>query len=340
MPGVAAAAGASDLPLAATVWTSPLRARLRVEGQAGTPEEFPRTVPIHFYMPGYFEVMRTPVLAGTAFGPESRPDVPNPVVISTALAQALFPGGIALGKRIRRLDEAGEEIVYRRGGQSVPQPDYWVAGVVSDIRQGSLREGPAELIYIPVLEAPVDPGFVPTELDLVIRTDVPPLELAPAVREVIRDVDPVLGVAQVRALDGIVSSSVARERLLAALLGVAGVASLLLGAVGLYGVVAFTVRQRTREIGVRMALGARTSEVIEWQLRNALPIVVMGIVVGLAAAAVTTRTLRAFLFGVVPGDPLALGSAALLVAAVAVVAVVIPARRAARTDPVVALREP
>jgi hypothetical protein len=281
--------------------------------------------------------MRTPVLEGTAFGGGALPDAPNPVVISAALARRLFPGESALGKRIRRLEESGEEITYFRDGEVVLHPDYTVVGVAADVRQGSLRDAPAEMVYIPVLEPPVDPGFVPTEMDLVIRSEVPPLTLAPAVREIIRSIDPVLGVAQVRTLEGIVSASVARERFLATLLLVAGVASLLLGAVGVYGVVAYAVRQRTREIGVRMALGARSNEVVRGVLRGALPMVLAGAAVGLAAAAFATRALGAFLFGVAPGDPLALASVALLVIAVALAAVLVPATRAARIDPVVAL---
>jgi predicted permease len=336
LPGVVAVAGASDLPLAESIWTNPLRAPLRVDGRPRAGEVEP-AVPIHFFMPGYFQVMRTRVLEGTAFGPEGSPDVSNPVVISAALARRLFPQGSALGQRIRRLDESGEEITYFRDGQVVAHPDYVVAGVVADVRQGSLREAPAELVYIPVLESPVDPGFVPTEMDLVIRAEVPPLTLAPTVREIIRAVDPVLGVAQIRTLEGLVSASVARERFLAALLLIAGIASLLLGAVGVYGVVAYSVRQRTREIGVRMALGARSTEVVRWVVRGAAPMVLAGAAVGLAAAAFATRALGSFLFGVRPGDPVVLGTVALLVIAVALVAVLVPALRAARTDPMVAL---
>jgi ABC-type antimicrobial peptide transport system permease subunit len=157
------------------------------------------------------------------------------------------------------------------------------------------------------------------------------------VREIIRGIDPVLGVAQIRTLAGIVSASVARERFLATLLLVAGVAALLLGVVGVYGVVAYAVRQRTREIGVRMALGARPGELVGWVLRGALPMVAVGAAVGLAAAAFATRALRAFLFGVRPGDPGVLASVGLLVTVVALVAVLVPARRATRIDPVAAL---
>jgi predicted permease len=338
LPGVTAAAGASDLPLAESVWSNPLRAPLRVEGRPLTAGEAERTVPIHFFMPGYFDTMRTPVLEGTVPGVDGRSDAPNPVVISAALARRLFPGESALGKRIRRLDDSGEEITYFRDGEVVPHPDYTVAGVVADVRQASLRDSPAELVYIPVLDTPVDPGFVPTEMDLVIRAAVPPLTLAPAVREIIRTIDPVLGVAHVRTLEDIVASSVARERFLATLLLLAGAASLLLGVVGVYGVVAYGVRQGTREIGVRVALGARSTEVVGWVVRGALRVVLAGVVLGLAVATVATRLLASVLFGVEPGDPLVLGTAALVVMAAALAAVFVPAARAARIDPVAALK--
>jgi hypothetical protein len=260
------------------------------------------------------------------------------VVISAALARRLFPGESALGKRIRRLDDTGEEITYFRDGGVVPHPDYTVAGVVADVRQASLRDSPAELVYIPVLDPPVDPGFVPTEMDLVIRAAVPPLTLAPAVREIIQSIDPVLGVAHVRTLEDIVSASVARERFLATLLLLAGAASLLLGVVGVYGVMAYGVRQGTREIGVRVALGARATEVVGWVLRGALSVVLAGVVLGLGASAVATRLLRTLLFGVEPGDPLVFGTAALVVIAAALAAALVPAMRAARIDPVAALK--
>jgi putative ABC transport system permease protein len=338
LPGVVAAAGASDLPLAESIWTTPLRAPLRVDGRPAAPGEAERTVPIHFFMPGYFEVMRTRVIEGeVAFAREGAAAMPNPVVISSALARRLFPGESALGKRIRRLDESGEEMTYVRDGQAVPHPDYTIAGVVADVRQGSLREGPAELVYIPVLATPVDPGFLPTEMDLVVRTNVPPIGLAPAVRDAIHEIDPMLGVEQVRTLEGIVSASLARERFLTMLLLLAGAASLFLGTVGVYGVAAYAVRQRTREVGVRMALGATSGEVVRWVLRGALPMVIAGAILGLAAALVTTRALTAFLFEVRPSDPMALASVALLVSGVALLAVLAPASRAARMDPMVAL---
>ncbi|HUF75278.1 MAG TPA: ABC transporter permease, partial [Longimicrobiales bacterium] len=337
LPGVVAAAGASHLPLAESIWTNPLRVPLRVDATPVAASEVQPMVPIHFFMPSYFQVMRMPVLEGAGFGPEGPPDVPSPVVISDALARRLFPGRSALGERIRRLDESGEEITYFQDGAVVPHPDYVVAGVVADVRQASLRDAPAEIVYIPVLDPPVDPGFVPTEMDLVIRSAVPPLTLAPAIREIIREIDPVLGVAQIRTLEGIISASVGRERFLATLLLVAGMASLLLGAVGVYGVVAYSVRQRTREIGVRMALGARRTEVVRSVLRDALPMVLAGTIVGLAAATFATRVLGAYLFGVRPGDPVVLGSVALFVVAVALLAVLVPAARAARIDPALAL---
>lgn len=339
LPGVVAAAGASDLPLAESIWTNPLRAPLRVDGRAELPGEAERTVPIHFFMPGYFQVMRTPVLEGTAFGGGALPDAPNPVVISAALARRLFPGESALGKRIRRLEESGEEITYFRDGEVVLHPDYTVVGVAADVRQGSLRDAPAEMVYIPVLEPPVDPGFVPTEMDLVIRSEVPPLTLAPAVREIIRSIDPVLGVAQVRTLEGIVSASVARERFLATLLLVAGVASLLLGAVGVYGVVAYAVRQRTREIGIRIALGATAAHARALVLRQAALVVGMGVTVGLLGALALGRWLSSLVFETSPWDPRVLAATVLLLTTVAFVAAWLPARRAARVDPRTAILE-
>jgi putative ABC transport system permease protein len=332
LPGVTEAAAVTDLPLAERVWTRPFAYPLHVDG---IPIE--RTpVDLRFFMPGYFQAMTIPTLQGVSFARGETAQVPNPVVISEALAARLFPGQNPIGKRIRRLEETGEEVTY--GSEDRPQPDYVVAGVVADVRGVSLREGPAEIVYIPVLDPPVDPGFSPTEMSLVIRADVPPLMLAPAVRELVKEIHPVLGVARIRTLEGIVGASLARERLLTLLLAVAGGGSLLLGAVGIYGVVGYMARQRTQEIGVRMVLGARAREIVGLVLLDSIVMVGAGAVLGLVIAAVGTRALQSVLFGVSSGDPLTLLAITALVLAVALAAILGPATRAARVDPTTALK--
>lgn len=311
---------------------------LRLSDRPATTGEMVRPVDLRFFMPGYFQVMRTPVLEGGAFALVEQIEASHPVVISAALAARFFPADGAVGKRIRRLDSSGQEIVYRGpSGEVVEQPDYTVVGVVADVRRESLRDEPQEVLYIPVLEPRVDPGFIPTEMSLVIRSDTPPLMLAPVIRQVIRETDPVLGVARIQTLEGIVSASAARERLLAILLLAAGIASLFLGAVGTYGVVSDGVRQRAREIALRVALGASAGGIVRMVLVDSMTFVVIGGIVGLGATLSGTFFLRSFLFSISPTDTTTLISVTALVLGIAAGSILIPARRAAGVDPIEAL---
>ncbi len=338
MPGVTGAAGVSELPLTESVWTRPLASPLRVSDRPASPGETVRPVDLRFFMPGYFQVMQTPVLEGGAFSLEERIEALHPVVISAALAARLFPTDGAVGKQIRQLSSSGEEILRRgRSGEVLEQPDYTVVGVVADMREESLRDEAEEVIYIPVLEPSVDPGFAPTEMSLVIRSDVPSLTLAPAVRQAILETDPVLGVARIQTLEGIVSASAARERLLAVLLLVAGIGSLFLGAVGIFGVVSDGVRQRTREMALRVALGASEGGIVRMVLVDSMNFVVIGVIVGLGATLSGTLFLRSFLFAISPTDPITLISVTALVLGIAAASTLIPARRAAGVDPIEAL---
>jgi predicted permease len=336
LPGVQGAAAASSLPLSGE---GPYEYPLRVEGRAA-PGYAPPAVRMKFVTPRYFQVMRIPVVDGSSLLPRERPEVPNPVLVSAALARRLFPGESPIGKQVRRLDSDGEppRLFDPSTGSLRTTPPYTIAGVVADVRETSLREAPPEILYVPVLDPPVEPSVVPTEMTLVLRTAVPPLSLAPAVRLAVADVDPALSVARIRTLDAIVRASTARESFLMALLLAAATASLLLGSVGIYGVVAYVVRRRTQEIGIRVALGARAGRITGLVLRELLCSVLVGALVGLAGTFAGTRVLRSLLFGVSPTDPLTLAAVTALLLCVALLAGLIPARRAARVDPMVALR--
>ena len=338
MPGVTGAAAVSELPLTESVWTRPFAFPLRASDRPASPGETVRPVDLRFFMPGYFQVMQTPVLEGGAFSLEDQIEASHPVVISATLAARFFPAGGAVGGGIRRLAATGQEVL-RRGpsGEVLEQPDYTVVGVVADVREESLRNEAEEILYIPGLEPSVDPGFIPTEMSLVIRSDVPPLTLAPAVRQAIRETDPVLGVTRIQTLERIVGASAARERLLAVLLVVAGIGSLFLGAVGIYGVVSDAVRQRVREIALRVALGASEGGIVRMVLIDSMTFVVIGAIVGLAATLSGTFFLRSFLFSISPTDPATLISVAALVLTIAAASILIPARRAAGIDPIEAL---
>lgn len=326
LPGVTAAAMASSVPLTGEVWSS----RVRASDRPVRPEEKGREVALDFFTPGYLQTMRTPVVEGIGFAPGERVEAAHPVLLSASLARRLFPGESALGKPVRRLQSSGEE--------DPRQPDYTVAGVVADVRETSLRADPTEIVYIPVIAPPVEPSVVPTDMSLVIRSAAPPLTLVASVRSAIHEVAPELALGRVRSMESIVRRSTARESFLTLLLLVAAASSLFLGLVGIYGVVAYAVRRREQEIGIRVALGATAGQVTRLVLREWFSILAAGLAVGTLTALASTRALRSMLFEVSPTDPLTLGVVAVLLAAVALVASLVPARRAARTDPMVALR--
>jgi predicted permease len=326
LPGVTSAAMVGSVPLAGGLRAS----RLRASDRPVRPEEKGRQVALEFFTPGYLQTMRTPVVEGIGFAPGEHVEAAHPVLLSASLARRLFPGESALGKPVRRLGSSGEE--------NPRQPDYTVAGVVADVRNTSLRADPTEIVYVPVIEPRVEPNLVPTDMSLVIRSTAPTLPLTASVRSAIREVAPELALGRVRSMDSIVRRSTARESFLTVLLLVAAASSLFLGLVGIYGVVAYAVQRREQEIGIRVALGATAGQVTGLVLREWFRILAAGLVVGTLTALASTRALRSMLFEVSPTDPLTLGGVAVLLAAVALVASLVPARRAARTDPMVALR--
>jgi len=173
---------------------------------------------------------------------------------------------------------------------------------------------------------------------LVLRSTVDPLSLAPALRNAVHEVDPALPVYQVMTMDERLSNSVAARRFNLLLLGVFAALALLLAAVGVYGVIAYVVTQRTREVGIRMALGAQRSDVVRLFIKQGMALVLFGVGLGLLGAFALTRVMTSLLFGVSANDPLTFAGVALLLSAIAMLACYLPARRAARTDPLVALR--
>jgi putative ABC transport system permease protein len=330
LPGVESASAVTELPLADRVWTSPLAAPIRVPGDPIRSGDVERETSVLFFMPGYFDAIRTPVLEGSGISSAATEDATHPVVVNSALARRLFPSAQAVGRQIRRLQAPDIEILN--------QPNFTIVGVVADVRQGSLRAAPPEILYIPVLDPRIDRGWAPTELTFVIRSDLPVEVIAPAVRAAIGDASPYLGIAQVRTLESIVDASTARERFLAFLLVIAGAASLFLGALGIYGIVGYTVRCRTQEIGIRIALGARAAAVIKVVMKEASFAVATGCAIGLAAAVVSSRALGSFLYEVRPTDPVLLSIVTLTLAVTATIAGYLPARRATRGDPMISLR--
>jgi predicted permease len=210
---------------------------------------------------------------------------------------------------------------------------YEIVGVVGNVRHDGLDEAPGPTMYVPYKQD------VFSSMSVVVRAVGRPTELAAAARQALRELDPALPAARMGPLQEAVSDSVAERRFSMLLLGVFALVALFLAAVGLYGVVAYAVAQRTREIGVRMAIGAEARDVLRLVLKGGLRLSLMGVAIGIAAALALSRVLASMLYDVAPFDPLSYAGTALLLLAVAAVACSVPAARAARVDPVIALRQ-
>jgi putative ABC transport system permease protein len=237
------------------------------------------------------------------------------------MARRLWPGEDVIGKRI--------------GAGRVETEADWiqVVGVVKDVRQFELTADPKPQMYLTYRQM----GFFPSE-DLVVKTDVDPASMAATVRKTVLEIDKDQPVSNIRTMEEILAESIARQRFSMLLLGVFAGVALLLAAVGIYGVMSYSVAQRTHEIGIRMALGAQTSAVLKLAVGYGLKLVIAGVAIGLLAAFALTRLMSTLLFGVTPTDPATFALISLLLISVAAIASYIPARRATKVDPLIALR--
>jgi predicted permease len=268
--------------------------------------------------PNYFKTMETPLVRGRDFAETDRKGAPGVVALNETLAATLWPGEDALGKRVSVSGPEG--------------PFLEVIGVARDGKYRSLGEAPHPYIYQPLLQS-YDP-----KMTLVVRTKGEPQSVATAVREQIRALDSNLPVADVKTLRDQLDLSLFPSRVAAWTLGGFGVLALLLAAIGIYGVVSYSVAQRTREIGVRMALGAKEKDVLRLVLGEGLFVIAIGLALGLLLAFAATRVIVGFLYGVGATDPLTFAGVPLLLGFIALVASYLPARRATKVDPLVALR--
>ena len=271
----------------------------------------------------YFRALGIPLIRGrwlTSGDAEGRPGV---AVISEMLARQYFPGEDPLGKRIRI------------GGVDDTNPWLTIVGIVHDVKHNSLAAPAPPQLYVSYLQR------ADTQMTLVIRTAGDPLQVVAAARNEVRSVDPDQPVANVRTMEKIVAASVARPRFNMLLLGIFAAVALVLAAVGLYGVISYSVGQRAHEIGIRMALGAKQSDVLGMVLRQGMTLVAAGLAVGLGTALLMSRvlaSLSSLLYDVSSTDPVILAGVVLILAATAMVACTLPALKATRVDPVTALR--
>lgn len=314
LPTVTSAALASEAPLSGAVRTP----TFEVNGLPAAAGEDPPAAGIHVASEDYFDTLGIPVLRGRSFRPSDDTEAPTVILINQAAAERYWMDG----------DPVGDFVVLR----AYSDTEWNVIGVVGNVHQTDLTADAGPAIYFPYRQVP---GLT---MQVLLRTRVAPEEVVPAVRSLIRDLDPELPVTDVRSLASLRSEAMAPSRLAALLLAGFGLAAYLITFVGIAGVVAFSVSQRTQEIGVRSALGASRREIFLLILRQGLVLGVTGISIGLAGAFATTRWMSGMLFEVQPGDPwtFALISAVLLLAVL--IATVLPARRATAITPTMALR--
>jgi putative ABC transport system permease protein len=272
---------------------------------------------------GYFEAMRIPLRRGRLFRDSDGPDAPPVVIVNETMARKFWPNQDALGKR------------FKFGGPGDEAPWLRIAGIVGDVRQMRLNEPPRQEMYFPYWQAK-DNWMVPR--DLAIRTSGDPLSLAGAVRQAVWSIDKDQPVSNIMTLDNLLDQEVAQRRVQAALLGGLAALALILACIGIYGVLSYLVTQRTREIGVRVALGASAADVFRTVAGQGMALTGIGVAAGLTGALALSHMLGSLLFGVGAGDPLTYAVAVAVFGGVALLACYFPARRAARVDPMVTLR--
>jgi putative ABC transport system permease protein len=315
LPGVEAAAAAGQIPMSGN-WD---QWGFHVEGRVPRNPSESASVERYSVTSDYFRTMRIPLEAGRLFTDEDRMDSMPVMVIARSTARTLFPGENPIGRRVRT-------------GGADRGPWRTIVGVVGDVRHSTLDAPPNLQMYMP--QAQVTDSF----LVLVLRTRQPPETVAAAVRAILHDLDPSVPVYSVAALENLVVRTTARHRFVGGLLAAFAALAVVLAAIGLYGVVAVTVSQRTREVGVRMALGARPADVLRLILGGCVTTVAAGLAAGFAGALLLAGLLESMLFGVGARDPMAFALSTVTLAAVVVAAHWIPARRAMLIDPAVALR--
>lgn len=317
LPGVLSAAIAGNLPLTYNGDST----YVGVEGIPDPPPDQQLDVIYRAVGPGYFDTMGIPRVRGRDFNDRDTADTTLTVIVSQKMAEHFWPGQDPLGKRLKS------------GATTSDSPWREVVGVVKDVRQNDFLAPPKMQMYMSYRQLKF---LAPNAL--VVRTSVDPMSIAAAVRSAVWASDKDQPVSNIDTMEHIAAGAVARERFSTMLLGVFAGLALLLAAVGIYGVISYSVAQRRREIGIRMALGAQRGDVLKMMVAHGLKLIVAGVVIGLFAAFMLTRLMASLLFGVSATDPMTFISTSALLLFIAVLASYIPALRATKVDPMVALR--
>jgi predicted permease len=314
VPGVTAAAPALNPIMADAVWRSTIKveAYQSKEGEDMSPQ-------VNAVAPTFFATLRVPMLAGRDFDTRDVQGAPRVAIVNETMAKYFWGNESPIGKRF--------------GFARDDRIDIEVVGLVKDGKANSMREEIPRLVYVPLNQQHEIQGLV-----VYARTSMPEAAVAPAVRQAVARLDATLPVYNLKTMEAQISESLFVERMVSALSAAFGLLATVLAAVGLYGVMSYSVARRTREIGIRLALGAQRERVLGMVLREVGILGAWGLGLGLPAAIGLARLLRAQLFGLTPHDPLTIASATALLAFVTVLAGLVPARRAMRVDPILALR--
>jgi putative ABC transport system permease protein len=317
LPGVVTVGAINTLPLSKGPTAS-----FRIEGHEPLPVDQWPGANYRNVSPDYFRALNIPIAQGRNFEERDNLSAPTVVLINQANADLNFAGENPVGKRVNfgNVDRNNQPVWFE------------IVGVVSNVRSIELQEEPLPEIYTSSLQD----AF--SNMSFVIRASVEPSSLAGAVRQAVQDVDRAQPVSDVRTMENVVSESVMQPRFNLTLLGIFGAIALILSAAGIYGVTSYTAAQRTQEIGVRIALGAQPRDVLKLVLAQGIKLTLIGVVLGSAGALALTRLMKSLLFGVSATDPMTFAAIAVLLTLVAVLACWIPARRAMKVDPMVALR--
>ena len=311
IPGVRAAGFIQYLPLQNSGWEGYFTV-------AGRPPEIPSRQPmaeLRYVTPGYFRAFGIPLRKGRVFTDRDNSEAPPVVLINEALARQYFPGEDPVGKRTSRGP---------------------IVGIVGDVRQLGLDRPPAPEIYYPIAQNYSQRSEY--GMSLVVSGQVAPEALVSAVRAAIHEVNPNRAIFNIKTMRRVIADSLSNQKLYLWLIGLFAGLALLLAVAGIYGVISYAVAQRTREFGVRMAMGADTGRVLRLVLGHGVWLVGLGLALGVGGALALTRLLRSLLFGVTPTDPATFAAMAALLGAVAMLACLVPARQATRVDPAIALR--
>jgi len=316
--GVTSAAAVNFIPLGGPM----IRGDIKVDGRTLPPSYLVAKPSVS---PGYFRTMGIRLRLGREFTAQDAASSPHVVIVSESVARQIWPDLSPIGQRISNKD--------------VPGPGDWltVVGVVDDVGQTSIDVHREPAIYQPIQQ--LTQTFFLGHMSFIVRAVGDPALLLPMMRRALRDVDPNQPIGSIGTVESAISATVAEPLFQARLIGAFSIVALVLAAIGIYGVVAYSVAERTREIGIRVALGAGRGDVVGMVLRRLLVLLVPGVALGVAGALATTRVLSSLLFEIRPDDPATFISVAVLLAAVAIVAGMMPARRASRVDPLVALKE-